>query len=66
MSDFEKFRTEVLRDLSLQQKLIGPGSQEDFVRRVVETGAEYGFVFSVEDVEEAMRSGHAEWVLRWV
>jgi hypothetical protein len=65
-AEFEQFRMEVLRDPALQQRLIGLGSRKEFVKRVVETGAERGFEFTGADVEAAMQASHAEWVLRWV
>jgi hypothetical protein len=66
LPDFEEFRQEVLRDPSLQQRLFGLGSKEDFVRTVVGAGSELGFEFTAVEVEEALRAAHAEWVLRWV
>lgn len=66
MPDFEEFRKEVLRDPSLQQRLFGLGSREEFIGRVVEAGAERGFEFTGVEVEEALGASHAEWVLRWI
>lgn len=66
VADFKQFRTEVLRDPSLQQSLSGGGSKTEFVTRVVEAGAERGFQFTADDVVEAMRASKAEWVLRWI
>lgn len=65
-ADFEKFRIEVLRDPSLREGLFGLQSKDEFVKRVVEAGAERGFEFTSGDVEEALRASQSEWVLRWV
>lgn len=65
-ADFEKFRIEVLRDRVLQQRLFGLKPKEEFVKRVVEAGAERGFEFTGGDVEEALRASLGDWMLRWV
>jgi EAL domain-containing protein (putative c-di-GMP-specific phosphodiesterase class I) len=63
--EFEKFRTLVLRDMSLQKMLNEAGDRE-FVSTVVETGKQNGFLFSAEDVEEAMQANRRAWIERWI
>lgn len=65
-TNLEQFCAEVLLDPSLQEKLRAIGSKPEFVEQVVKTGGERGFVFSEEDVREAMRAGFSEWLVRWV
>lgn len=65
-ANLEQFCREVLLDTSLQEKLRNIDSRPDFIERVIETGAERGFEFSTEDVQEAMQAGYSAWLVRWV
>jgi hypothetical protein len=65
--EFDRFRTVVLADTSLQARLRnGPAAAEDFVGRAVSLGVERGFAFTSEDVSDALRDAQREWMERWV
>ncbi|HEY0426268.1 MAG TPA: Nif11-like leader peptide family natural product precursor [Pyrinomonadaceae bacterium] len=64
--NFEKFRQIVLEDLPLQESLRGFTERDEFVARVVETGAARGIEFTAEDVWEAMRENRRVWIERWI
>lgn len=63
---FEQFRNVVLEDLSLQKQLREFTRRNMFVAQVVKSGAERGFQFTAEDVEEAMNANHRDWIERWI
>lgn len=49
------FRLRVLSDPALQARLRGLPDRATFVARVVLTGAELGYVFTIQDVQQAMQ-----------
>ncbi|MET0752534.1 MAG: Nif11-like leader peptide family natural product precursor [Pyrinomonadaceae bacterium] len=63
---FEQFRNVVLEDLPLQKQLRAFTKRNMFVAQVVKLGAERGFQFTAEDVEEAMNANHRDWIERWI
>jgi hypothetical protein len=63
---FEQFRSVVLEDLPLQERLRVFSERDEFVARVVEAGAERGLRFTAEDVAEAMRASRRGWIERWI
>lgn len=63
---FEQFRNVVLEDLSLQKQLRAFTKRDMFVAHVVKLGAERGFQFTAEDVEEAMNTNQRDWIERWI
>jgi len=65
-SGFELFRRLVLRDASLQERLIAPTGRDAFVRLAVETGEEQGFRFTAGDVEAAIQAARRSWLERWI
>jgi predicted ribosomally synthesized peptide with nif11-like leader len=65
-NDFQQFRARVLNDPLLQRRFMGLDSSEEFTALVTEAGAELGFAFTAEDVAEAMRVEHSEWITRWI
>ncbi|MGC2236230.1 MAG: Nif11-like leader peptide family natural product precursor [Pyrinomonadaceae bacterium] len=64
--NFEQFRNVVLEDLSLQKQLRAFTKRDIFIARVVKLGAERGFQFTAEDVEEAMNANRRDWIERWI
>ncbi|MEK7857262.1 MAG: Nif11-like leader peptide family natural product precursor [Acidobacteriota bacterium] len=64
-TQFEQFRTLVLRDAALQKELDSVNDRGEFVGRVVELGRVNSFEFNNEDVIEAMREARRSWVERW-
>lgn len=66
MTDFERFRAIVLRDLLLQAELRAVTDREAFVALVVQRGAQYGCRFTSDDVIEALRAGRRAWFERWI
>jgi len=65
MNNFERFRLVVLNDLSLQERL-RVADRDDFFAKVVELGAENGFIFSVDDINEVIRQNDRAWIERWI
>jgi hypothetical protein len=63
---FEQFRNVVLEDLSLQERLRVFTERDEFIARVVESGAERGFQFTAEEVMEAMNASRRGWIERWI
>jgi predicted ribosomally synthesized peptide with nif11-like leader len=66
LEQFEQFRNIVLEDLSLQKQLRAFIGREEFIVRVIESGAERGFQFTAENVMEAMNASRRAWIERWV
>jgi hypothetical protein len=65
--EFDRFRTVVLADTSLQRRLRNsPAAADDFVGRTVRLGVERGFAFTPEDVSDALHDAQREWMERWV
>jgi len=62
--NFEQFRQVVLEDSALQERLRAFTARDEFIVRVVESGAEFGFAFAAEDVVEAMRANRRAWIER--
>ena len=54
----------VFEDESLASQLRDIEGIQEFVDRMVELGAEHGFVFTAGDVREAMRMFQQEWIER--
>jgi hypothetical protein len=65
-NDFEKFRELVLRDAKLQEILRQPLRDDAFIEAVVRLGAERGFGFTVDEVQDAMRTSRRAWLERWI
>jgi hypothetical protein len=63
--EFEKFRTLVLQDEALQ-KILREAHPDEFVSAVIETGKQNGFLFSAQDVEDAMQANRRAWIERWI
>ena len=59
--EFEKFRREVLQDISLQENLREIIEISEFIHSVVEAGKSKGFDFNAEDVKKAMRESRRAW-----
>jgi predicted ribosomally synthesized peptide with nif11-like leader len=62
----EQFRSQVLENPALQEKLLSVSDRESFCLRMIQLGAELGFNFTTEDVEAALRDGQRSWVERWI
>lgn len=63
---FEQFRQLVLQDPALQKPLREAPDRETFTRLLLQSGAERGYGFTDEDVENALRAGQRAWLERWV
>ena len=63
---FEQFRELVFQDTTLQEALRSVTDTDQFVALTVRLGAARGYVFTVEDVAEAMRSSRRAWLERWL
>jgi hypothetical protein len=64
--NFAHFYRQVLDDLSLQEDLRALDDGKEFVARVVELGAENGFIFTAEDVQETIHENNRAWIERWI
>jgi len=65
-SRFEEFQQFVLADESLQESLRDITERKEFVTRVVELGTKYGYAFTSNEVEEAMRINRRSWTERGI
>lgn len=68
MSDtaFSEFRTVVLADTDLQDKLREINDRAEFISSVVDLASKLGINLSVEDVENAINTGRRAWIERWI
>ena len=68
MSDtaFSEFRTAVLADTDLQDKLRKTDDHAEFVSSVVDLASKLGVDLSINDVENALRAGRKAWIERWI
>jgi hypothetical protein len=64
--EFERFRTIVLTDPSLQMQLRQTADRESFIKLAVTTGLRVGCHFSPADVENAMESARRAWYEKWI
>lgn len=64
--EFEAFRQVVLASPHLQRELRDIPEMNDFAERAVELGRRQGFDFTVEEVREAARAAHRQWLERWI
>ena len=64
--DLEKFREIVFGDEALELQLREINDRDQFVRRVVQLGAERGLYFTEADVEEMMRFYQRTWFERHI
>lgn len=60
--NLEQFRRIVVEDEALQQQLVGVAERDEFIRRVVELGAAYGYVFTAADVQHALHASRRAWL----
>ena len=64
--NLQQFCLLVLRDLKLQNQLKGLVDRDEFIEKLVESGARAGFEISREDVENQMRENRRLWNERWI
>jgi Nif11 domain len=62
----EQFRSRVLENPTLQEKLLPISDRQSFCLQMVQLGAELGCNFTTEEVEAALRDGQRAWVERWI
>ena len=65
-SGYEAFRRLVLRDVSLQDQLLGLTDGAAFVARNVELGQQRGFHFLPADVDGALKAARRAWIEKWI
>ena len=63
---FEQFRTLVLQENSLQEKLRYISDMDEFLEAIIELGNDHGFEFTSQDVREAMQENRRVWIERWI
>lgn len=56
----------VLRDLQLQDQLRSLTDREEFIAKVIESGANFGFEITREEIELQMRENRRLWNERWI
>ena len=68
MSDtgLQEYREAVLDDRELQDGLRKIDDRAEFTRQVIRHADERGFELTVDDIEEALRSGRRAWIERWI
>ena len=68
MSDtgLQEYREAVLNDRELQDGLRKIDDRAEFTRQVIRHADERGFELTVDDIEEALRSGRRAWIERWI
>ena len=66
LESFEQFRTLVLQDQSLQERLRATADRNTFLALVVRMGEERGFQFTAQDVDAAMQASRRAWIERWI
>ncbi len=64
--DFQDFKERVLQDQTLQERLKGIAVRLEFIDATVRLGAELGYSFTADDVEEALRESRREWTENWI
>jgi len=64
--NLQQFCLLVLRDLKLQNQLKGLVDRDEFIEKLVASGARAGFEISREDVENQMRENRRLWNERWI
>ena len=62
----EQFRRFVLGDAALQQRFRAVPESAEFVALAVQLGAEHGYDFTVDEIEDVMRTKRREWLERWL
>jgi hypothetical protein len=62
----ERFRQRVLYEPALQEPLRAIMDAREFPALLVRLGAEHGYTFTPEDVQEALRTARRAWRERWV
>ena len=63
-ASFERFRTMVLSDPSLFEKLRAALTSDELARNAVDLGRERGCEFEAADVHEALASARRSWMER--
>ena len=63
---FEEFRQLVLQDASLQEKLRATHNLKAFLSLILQLGEDRGYIFTAEDVDDALREARRAWHLRWI
>jgi predicted ribosomally synthesized peptide with nif11-like leader len=64
--NFERFRTVVVEDEGLQERLTGFADLQDFKEAVLQAGSEKGFDFTLEELDQAIREARQSWLERWI
>ena len=60
------FQQQVLQEAALQEWLRAILDRAAFLAGVVQLGHDYGYTFTVEEVEAAMRVNQRGWLERWI
>jgi len=64
--NLERFREKVLSNPALFSQLRATADEEEFIRLMLQLGADQGLLFRAEEVLEAIRSSRRSWLERWL
>jgi hypothetical protein len=64
--NLQRFCLLVLCDSTLQNHLKGLVDRDEFMKKLIETGAQAGFEITRADVENQMRENRRLWNERWI
>jgi hypothetical protein len=62
----EQFRQLVLDDMALQERLRAVPVRAEFITLTLQLGAERGYDFTVDDIEDVLRANQRAWLERWL
>jgi hypothetical protein len=65
-SEFDRFRGVVLRDSSLQARLLQVEDRREFTDLLLDLGRELGIRFTAGDVDAAFQAARRAWLERWI
>jgi hypothetical protein len=66
VSEFDRFRRFVLRDPSLQEKLLETTDRTEFTSLALRLGEQLGTRFTAGDVDAALQAARRAWIERWI
>ena len=64
--NLEQFRQLVLDDTALQERLRAVPVRAKFITLMLQLGAERGYDFTVDDIEDMLRANQRAWLERWL
>jgi hypothetical protein len=62
----EKFRQLIWQEPTLQERLRATPDRASFIALTLQLGAERGYSFTVDEIEEALKASQRAWLERWI